>query len=331
MAYEQGSATGIADLMGKLAIFAGTTLTVTPWTVDEDAATQLTLSRGNCVVSWAWEATDPDMMGVYQSLGWLTSVFPSSYTDDSGGGPTSVPNVNGRQVNFLHAGPYSSYHFFAGEGSTPYIHVVVEVDANRFRHFGFGNLVKYNDYTGGEYCYGHRWDQGTSSIDIPSSTINQLGLDANSYFLNQATVRVVGLPNQDVLSKWGSLMPQAVTLATDDRGGDPRAICFGSARAGLWGRYITWMRASLLNSYKPMVPIEVLYKDLTETTPTVTWLGHQPDISIVNMGGLAVGDTVTIAGDGDWIVFPWVRKLWNAVGSNTEESWNAGFAYKKIV
>jgi hypothetical protein len=326
MAYETGSATDIPDLIGKLLTFASG-LSTTPWTVDEDAATQATLSLNNCVVSWMWEGTDPDMMVCYQSLGWLTSVTPPNYTDDSGGGNLTVPTVNYRQVNFLVSGPYPTYHFFAGEGSTPYIHVVVEFEANRFRHFGFGNLVKYNDFTGGEYCYGSNWNQNSSYIDVPSSAQHQCGLDHNAAILAMATMHVEGLPNQDAASKWGGLTSEGTTSAGNDRGGDPRVVMFGGARSGLWARLLSWIPVSQLNSYKPLVPIEVLYKDLSGTTDSVSFLGYQPDVAVVNINGLSVGDTISDGTD-DWMVFPYARK--QTLLNNTEESWNAGFAYKKI-
>jgi len=328
MAYENGSATGIPDLMGKLLTFASG-LSTTPWTVDENAAQQATLSRGNCVVSWKWEVTAPDMMVCYQSLGWVTSVAPHLYTDDSGGGNTTIPTTLYRQVNFIVPGPYLAYHFFAGEGSTPYIHIVVEVDANRFRHFGFGNIEKYNNWTGGEYCYGSNWDQGSSYIDVPSSTRHQCGLDHNGFAgLYAATMHVEGLPNQDGASKWGAFAADTTTAAGNDRGGNPRAILFGSARAGLWTRMLGWMRSSVFNAYKPLMPIEILYKDQSVSPNSFMWLGKQPDVAVINIGSLAVGDTLTVGSD-DWMVFPFVKK--QKLGNNTEESWNAGFAYKKII
>lgn len=327
MAYETGTATSIADLISKLTTFA-TGLSTTPWTSDELAATQATLHRGDCHASFAWAASSAVMMTVFQSLGWVTSVFPDQYTDDSGNGSSIVPATLERRCNFIYTGPYT-YYFFAGEGSTPYIHCVVEIEPNRFRFFGFGNIIKNNDFTGGEYVYGGLWDQNASYIDVPSSDHHAVLLDNANPATNGATVHLEGLPNQDASSKWGVCMTDALASAGNDTAGNPRVMLFGTARSGLWTRMLSWMPISLYNSYKPIAPIQLLYRDDSYTPESLSFLGTMPDVGVVNIKNISSGGTFSDGTD-DWMIFPWSIKQYLPAAGSTEQSWNAGFAFKKI-
>jgi hypothetical protein len=55
-------------------------------------------------------------------------------------------------------------------------------------------------------------------------------------------------------------------------------------------------------------------------------LGTQPDVRMVNMANIEPGEVLTVAGE-DWYCFPWVVKKMDL--DNTEESWNAGTAYRR--
>lgn len=327
MAYQTGSATGIQDLLSKLFTFA-TGLTTTPWTQDEFNTTNLyaTMHRGSCYVSFRWDATTEEVFGIYQSLGYSgPSVTPENHTDDSGNSALAAPVTTQRRVDLQTSGSLTAYHFFAGEGSTPYIHIVIEYNSGLFRHFGFGNLIKFNDWTGGEYCYGGYWDQSTIYIDNPTSLLHAMGLDDSGVTDTQGTVHCEDLPNQDAASKWGVLTASATTGL--DTAGESRLQLRGGARSGTWGYALSWIPTSQLNAYKPLIPNEVIYFDTDASTDAWRWLGTQPDFAIVNMKNLAVGQEITIGSD-TWQCFPWIRKQFT--DGNVEESWNAGWAYKKI-
>jgi hypothetical protein len=91
-----------------------------------------------------------------------------------------------------------------------------------------------------------------------------------------------------------------------------------------------WITSSRLNAYKPLIPIPVVWRDRSATPDKWKLLGEQPDIAILNMKHYNSADIVTIGAD-DWMVFPWTRKRYTAGGAiNTDESWNAGVAYKKF-
>jgi hypothetical protein len=74
--------------------------------------------------------------------------------------------------------------------------------------------------------------------------------------------------------------------------------------------------------------MQVTWEDRTVTPEKWVILGEIPDMAIVNMKNLNPGDEIIIGSD-TWVVFPWVRKQF--LQANTEESWNAGVAYKKIL
>lgn len=327
MAYETGSTSGIEDLVTKLFTFA-TGLTTTPWTQDEldtGANNRATLHRGSCYVSFGWDATAASL-GIAQSLGYTAGQPFYNHLNDSGNADSTPSTLDsGRRVNFGSSGPGWTYYFFAGEGATPYIHVVVEVSSGLFRHFGFGNLVKLGTWTGGEYCYGHLWS--TSDPDNVTYVQHSFGLDGVYTGSNEgATMHVEGLPEQAGTEKWGQFCDR--TSGGTDRAGNARRVLSGGSRGGFWGRYLGWIRSSTLNAYKPLIPIPVALYDTAAAPDTWRWLGHQPDVAIVNMASYTPKQEISVGAGETWVVFPWVRKQY--LQASTDESWNAGIAYKKV-
>lgn len=327
--YETGSATGIQDLLSKLFTFLTATIPAPDrWTQDEFNTTNryATINDGgSCYASFRWDNTTQEQFSLFQSLGFSgPSVTPENHTDDSGQGQTTVPVTTQRRVDLQVSGALTAYHFFAGDVSRPYCHVVVEYSPGLFRHFGFGNLVKLNDWTGGEYSYGGAWSQVASYIDNPSVGNHAMGMDDSVTVLECPTIHVEGLPGQDGSSKW--LVVTSNAAPGNDRGSNPRLQGRASGRGGLWGYALAWIPTSQLNSYKPLIPIDVVYQDTSGTTDSWRPLGRQPDIAVVNIKNLSVAEEITI-GSETWIVFPWVRKQFTL--GNVEESWNAGWAYRK--
>jgi hypothetical protein len=332
MAREIGSATNIGDLVNKLCTFASG-LTTTPWTIDEvDITTNLraTMHRGSCYVSFRW-SSGGNQLAIYQSLGFTGggATLPHQQPDDSGNGTTTFPPTTGRRVNFTNgagatnAGSYQRYDFFAGEGSQPYIYVAVEMVVGVYRHFGFGNLVKANDYTGGEFCFGHVWETTTNS-DVPTATAHNLLLDGfGNVLADQATVHLEGFPGQAVGGKWGVCFGTSSTGT--DRASVARLQLFGGGRSGLYGYQLGWMRASQAAAHKLMLPVPLLLRSTAATPHTWKYLGEMPGIRHMNMHHFAPKDEISVGAD-TYAVFPWTRK--QKLDANTEESWNAGVAYK---
>ena len=197
MAYQTGSATDLEDLVSDLFTFL--TGATAAWTQDELDTTNNygTIHKNNVYVSFRWDDSPGNYLAVYQSLGWTASTLPHNQDDDSGQGDTTTPIGSGRGCNMLGAGPYTAYYFFASDSAPFYCHVVVEPSSGRYRHFGFGELDKEGDWTGGEYCYAHYWDQSSIQVDLTTSTLHSFGMDGNSQTTaNNATIHAEGLPDQ---------------------------------------------------------------------------------------------------------------------------------------
>lgn len=331
MAYETGVATSAEDLVSKLFTFltSGVIFT-TPWTQDNlDIGTnKASIHLDNCYVHFQWTDSPGNAIAVCQSLGFiLAGTAIDAHTNDSGNGLPTITTE--RRAQFGVAGPWTKYHFFAYEGANPAVYVVVEESPGIFRHaFGFGNAIKYNDYTGGEFAYGCYWSQNANDIDVPSAQWHALLLDgcnSASQELLGGTMHVEGMPNGPASHKWGVFVND--TVASNDGDGNRRVILFGASRGGPWVRELSWMRSSQLNSYKILMPITIWYRDTLDTPDEVIPLGEMPNVAMVNMANFSPGEEITVGSD-TWMVFPWVRK--QRLDAGTEESRHGGYAYKKV-
>lgn len=321
--YETGTPSTILDLVQKLSTFARGLST--PWTEDElDLGNnRCTLHNGSCYVSFAWDASPSTDLGLYQSLGFTPGNAVYNHPNDSGNGDSTPGIINtGRRVNFGAASGFVAYHFF-GESTGTYIHVVVEVSSGVYRHFGFGNLVKHGTWTGGEYVYGHHWSP--SDLDNPAYASHSFGLDGTNANAEGATIHVEGLPEQGGSEKWGVCAYSS--SAGTDRAGQTRRTTPGGARGGFWGYQLSWFPYSSPNAYKPLMPIPVVFYDQSAAPKTWRWLGTWPDVAMVNMSSFSPGQEISVGVGETWMVFPWVRKQY--LLTNTQESWNAGIAYRK--
>lgn len=331
MAFQTGTSTSIENLLQTLSTF----LVANGWT--QDFATtgdpgRIGFSKNSVFVAFQYtEATDNGVMAMYQSTSNDdgTSVWLS--TGDSGNGVASAVASTfdtQRCVNEF-AGPHSNYWFFENDSSPAYCHVVVEVDAGRFRHFGFGEIDKIGDWTGGEYAYGHYWSQVTTFIDDPKASGHHIGLDAIGIGGSQnypATMRIDGHTGEpSAATIWASLRMDSTP--GNDRAGNARWSALAGWRSGREFNTVCGIRISQAVAYKPLVPIAMDVVNFGSVPDAVYRVGYQADVRMVNIGNLDPGQIINIAGD-NWYFFPWVRKQF--LLNNTEESWNAGVAYKRV-
>ena len=335
MAYETGSVAGTEELITKLFTFlTDGRIFTTPWVQDnlDVGANKASIHLGNCYVHFLWDASTEVNIGVYQSLGFTAAGTQlDQHPNDSGNGnAASTPVVSERRAYFHVAGPWTKYHFFAYE-DTACVYVVVEESPGVFRHpLGFGNIDKLNDWTGGEFAYGAFWNSSTTYIDVPNSGNHVMLLDGSSsatYELVSATMHLEGMPNGPASHKWGVFTGD--TSLQNDGDGNGRCILWGGSRGGPWVRELSWMHSTHLSSLKVLIPITVAYRDTTDTPDEIIFLGQMHNVAVVNLSEFNVGDEITVGAD-TWIVFPWARKLYVSGGSSTDESRNAGWAYKKV-
>ena len=330
MAYQTGTSTTIEDLMQQLSTF----LVANGWT--EDFATTgdpglIAFSKNTIFVAFQYtEATDGGTLAIYQNLSNDDSTNVWLSTGDSGvGNATAAANAfdNGRSLAII-AGPHTAYHFFEQDANPAYIHVVLEVDAGRYRHMGWGELEKIGDWVGGEYCYGQFVNQNATVIDNPNSGSNQTGLDGTAQLGQNfsPTMHVRDQPEQAAADRWSVIGTSGNFPAGQDRAGNDRLHSIGSTRGGMTSSVMSQFRMSQLTAFKPLIPIPIVVADNTGTPNTARLLGTQPDVRVINMASLEPGETFTVAGE-TWFAFPWVKKQF--LKNDTEESWNAGFAYRQ--
>lgn len=323
MAFETGSYSDQDDLVTKLNTFA----VADGWTSDAlNTGTNVMalhhLGADDPVyVQFSWNGTS---IGVFQSTGYDGSA-PGSNPGDSGSGGVGA---NDRQVYNIGNGSGTYWFFSDWASGQPHVYVVVEYAALTFRHFGFGCLLKANDYTGGAFAYGHYWGQGASDIDAPASSRHAFLLDAlGSSADRNGTVHVEGFPDQPGASKWGVTGGHTTEAACGlDGGGNAREPVLGGARAGFGVSALGFTKASMLQGYLATIAPRLYYRDVNVSPERRHFLGTMPEIFVVQMGALEPLEEFAVGGQ-TWIVVPAVRK--RHLLDNTEESWNLGVLYLK--
>ena len=333
MAYQTGSATDMGDLLSKLDTF----MVANGWTQDDfdDGATVSSegfaaWNKNSMYISMRWQADSPNHLAIYQALGHTPGNDPGAHPDDSGSGfNTNTSYSDGslggeRAAHTLGNGPFLSYHFFEQDASPAYVHVVVETESEIFRHFGWGELEKFNDWTGGEYCYGQYAFPSTSSTGVRTDTTILLDGLFSSTQTRAATIHAEGLPNQGASEKWLQHGGFTSKPATNDTAGEERQNSFGGARAGPIAYPLGQFRSDVATGHIPMYPLGVFLRDWTNDF--TYFLGSQPDVRGIDMFNFASGQTVTIGSD-QWVLFPTARRTEDNVINRT---YYQGFAYKKV-
>lgn len=341
MTFQTGSANDLADLLSKLSTFADTTHG--GWTAGYSPNPQTTdgwfeLHKGNLSVSAKYPlgAQGPaEHMSLHQASGFInSSTAPGAHTADSGNGynsgTTGHTNANllvERCVRDIGDGLMPTYHFFADDTAThDYIHVAVQATSGMYRHFGFGNLVKFGDnWTGGEYVYGQYMDTDTNAHTSDVDHVFLLdGLGATAARVRGATLRIAsGLPNQGA-AVWGVSAPLASASMLTDTAGNIRQQIHGGTRAGMEARGFGNPIGNGSSGLVPMHTISAFYRD--PNNPRVYLLGHMPDVRILNIRNFTPGEEVTIGSD-TWVVFPMSIRTTALVSNRSQYM---GVAYKKV-
>lgn len=337
MSYINETVSSLSDLVTKLNTF----LTGTPgWTQD-----QLDTGNGkwaihkagtgyNIYVSFRWDTSTPNHLGIYQALGFSgTGTDPGNHTDDSGNGAISgTDSVLDDQRNVQLTNAPIQYWAFEDDH---YCHVVVEVTEGYYRHFGFGQIDKLGDWTGGEYTYGYKFHTGVS-IYVATYGAHSLILDGLckdndpsgqvDRELFCATFHAEGLPNEGGSSKWAVCMgAQGSSDLGTDRASNARIHVTGGLRGGPIARDFGRFSGSSIKGLIPMYPLGMFYWD--RTTDDAYFLGFVKDVRGVNMKDFVGGDEVTVGSD-TWMFFPSYFK-WES-GALTNTSAYQGIAYKKV-
>lgn len=332
MAYENSTATSIADLFSRLSTFA----VANGWTEDYAASDRLFLTKGSVSVAFRWASSGPTGAGIYQHTAFVnSSTDPGNHTNDSGVGAIGSTNAAiaaGRFCSINNAGV--QYWFFEDDDGTD-IKVVVEnngVGGKDFRHFGFGSIDKLGTWTGGAYAYGQKDDANpavnTAFDEDHSILLDGLAGSATPAAMRAfaATLHVESLPGQTASGKWGLVWAGGLANTGTDRGGTARENVQGGYRGGPAAREFGRFGGVVGSGLVPGYPIGCWYHDRGTTS---RWhpLGYMKNVFGFNVKNYLGAEEIVIGSD-TYVVFPARHKL--SVASNLA-SQNMGMIYKKVV
>lgn len=338
MTYSTGTATDLEDLLSKLDTFAQTTHGgwSSIYSSNPDTTNRwFELKKGSLSFSSRYPASigTGDTISIHHATGSSSSATaPGAHTADSGNGynvgtgGTSTNFLSERCVSQIGNGPFLSYHFFADDTANDYIHCVVEITSGQFRHFGFGILDKFGDnWTGGEYVFGHYHDQNTnaSPVDIDHDTLlSALGTTP----ARSATIRTASALRNLGTAVWSvSAAVESASLG-NDTAGNPRRQVHGGWRAGLIAEGFGNPTGNSSSGYVPSYGIEAYYRDPSGNI--VQKIGDLPDVRAINVRNFEAGEERVFDDGNTWVLFPLsTRTEANVAG----RSGFSGIAYKKIV
>lgn len=176
MAYQTGTVKSVTELLEKLSQFA----TELGWHYVQKTDTKLNLRSPNGK-HWAMEYKDR-MLFTLCCTGFDAQRDAFNQPGSSALGANAYKTIK-TTTTHLDKGNYVSYDFF---GTPRYLHIVVQIEAGKFRHFGVGELQKSMTFTGGEYAYGTYINSG---YDEPSQSGNHTFGFSTGYDSYGAVVR----------------------------------------------------------------------------------------------------------------------------------------------
>lgn len=327
MSYQTGTATDIDDLLAKLSVFAQ----ANGWTEDKivagsgnGASSELYLSKGIAFFQFQAQLSTGNNVyhGINQALDHpFLNMFGS--TGFNGANPVgSQPGTNGIRVETNWLLPnFTAYHFFTDSAET-YLHVVVEVIANEFRHFHVGILDKIGAYDGGQYVHGTSWDQGISFIDKPNNFQHgipwtlignavgrrqflRVNIDGSDWKITQGITTTAWVPPFQHAAQG---LPLEAFL--EDNGSAFNVNC----------------QPNSFNSTVILFPMPChIIRSSTKRTP----VGKPFDLRACNIRNVAPSSSIFFGGD-EWLVFPEAQKNIPTDLNNITNSGFLAFAYLKV-
>lgn len=336
MAETTGSATGLEDFFSKFLTWVAT---VSGWTVDQtittvDSGRQCAIHKGNLFVQFRWNTASPNSVAVYQSTAFSgAGTRAGLHTGDSGNGyntnnGTTEANITSeRCIELMGNSAYPSYYFYTNAAGD-YLHVVVEVGTDQFRHFGCGNLRRFADWNtagGGEYVYGHAGAGATSAVTSTTCfLLDGAALATGTDAANDrgGTMRMNGWPGQ-TSQVYGHVWGNRTVTELTDSAGNARLTVIGGGRGGPNARAFGWLGPNTNSGLAPVSTIPCWYIRRDVSPNQVYLMGFMPDVRYVHLRALAPKDTFVL-GSEVWRVFPQVRRVEGSAAGDTDFS---GAAY----
>lgn len=294
--YETGVANNPADLLSKLITF----LTSHGWTENTPSSGDVVLENG--IIFAGVDATST----TWETRGCLSF--------DGGLAYNAQPDNAGITNQVLWgAGPYTAYHFYAGdEDGSNYAHVTVEISAGNFRHWVLGELVKSGTWTGGTYVDSVRADTNPTGMNNENSSGHRFICDANNAASETGHIYIDYDSKTD---NWG------VLKAANEI--DEANSLSGSFRDE--GIYVPfWAIADQSwNLRTPMFPaIYFANRGSNLKSP----IGRIPNFRLINIQNFSPGEIVTY-GSQEWQVFPVLVRYDTAPSSGNVSSRHYGYAH----
>lgn len=355
MAFTNDTVTSIANLVDKLDIW----MAANGWTSEhKDLLTtagtggEWAMRRINGATQLRFAASwDAENSGQYLSLyqyydqNYVVGDRPWGQDHDSGNGFAGTTPDNSIKLE-RHVLLGTPIKFWAYEDDD-YTHVIVQVSADRYVHFGWGMMDKFgSDWDGGEYCYGQKnnnavftgntviWDETSYMID---GHFNDLVESSTAMELLAATIHCEGLVNQPANSMFAvSMGGKGVNFQTvfgNDRqsndgvsNDEPRVLFTWGVRAGPFTGALSRLNGTDISGHTSIWPIAPTYVDTTTGNIHGFPIGQMKDVGGINIKDWVAGDTILLGGD-TWRIFP-AEKKWISAEAGTS-SW-LGIAYKEV-
>lgn len=326
MAYQQTTASSINDLLNTVATFAS----ALGWTV---ARNNTFTSGSNTRRVLSLSRAGFDHVHLFTELSNATKVrlFTMRSIDiNTALDAISQPSRSTyADTNLLSGGSYPNFYLFGEDGANPYVHCVIEHAAGRYRHFGFGELVKQGIWTGGSYVTGTYWHQDANVISSPSSAehcspwsnpnVGPANLPAIRCDDSDATANTISGVDVRYLPYNSSIIyPRRVGTGFKTPGGSALVPYVDQGMGLLNYTFSNYNQRTNLVRIKHFVTVAGGY---------FRYIGEPPAVRAINISPYQNGEEFTIGSD-VWKVFPIVRK---GSVANQEYSGNYGIAYKKVV
>ncbi len=320
MAYQTGAANSVSDLLDKLAIFAAPL----GWVIDKfepGALPQLFLHNDKGY--WSLGGVTAGHLYGFGNTGYDASKNYYQQPGSSWANHGSYGTYYGAGTTDL-VGAFVSYDFF---GTADYLHVVVQIGAAAFRHFGIGTLLKEGSYAGGQYAYGTR---------VSGTYAGRPDVGYHTYPLNDA-----------VNATYGSSYYTAVVRA-DNLGGSallPHWYMFGSPGAGVGAFGLGAPVTDLTNRWHPdtlaVTSSQGTLGAIIAPMPNAIIIsgadglrrriGTVEDFYICRMAGIAPRAKFEINGD-TWMIIPPLqyRLTTDNYTDGGNNSYIIGYAYRMV-
>lgn len=299
MAYQRGNATNAKDLLQQLATFAKEEC---QWTVIEHfgdgvARCYVTDKKGGS--HFAIEFRDNKIYTIP-----CTSLDRLKPALEQKGTPYEEGNCYRKiatQTTQLEKGNFIGYDFF---GTEDYLYVVVEIAAERYRHFGVGKLLKEAEFTGGEFSFGtYIYDENEGRRN---NKYNIYGMGHGQYAVGP-TVRVDGLGGDTHSPRY--MAANSGYYVEDNNGNTQKGkSCYMLGRSGMpdgdydYHPFRDLVRRSQSKFGNVLIPTPNVVIGHLLTNQLVI-LGTVPDRYECMMTGITPGDILDIFGE-RWKIFP---------------------------